>query len=95
MDIWSDGMVEIVMEGAAQSVGYVESGEALGEMGLLADSPHSATATTRTKVEAARMDAGDLGQLIRRRPDIGLVIYRNLATGLGRKLARTDIARQP
>ncbi|MHC5115089.1 MAG: GNAT family N-acetyltransferase [Planctomycetota bacterium] len=89
-----DGMVEIEMEGAAQSVGYVESGEALGEMGLLADAPHSATATTRTRVEAARMEAGDLGQLIRRRPDIGLVIYRNLANGLGHKLARTDIARQ-
>jgi len=89
-----DGVVEIATEGGAHPVGFVEAGEALGEMGLLADAPHSATATARSEVEAARMDATDLGRLIRVRPDIGLVIYRNIANGLGRKLARTDVGQR-
>jgi hypothetical protein len=32
----------------------------------------------------------DLAELIRLRPDIGLLIYRNLAVGLGEKLKRLD-----
>ncbi|MCP3904479.1 MAG: GNAT family N-acetyltransferase [Planctomycetes bacterium] len=89
-----DGVVEIDVDGGGQSVGFVGAGEALGEIGLLADTPHSATATARSDVEAVRMDAKDFTRLVRRRPDIGLVIYRNLASGLGRKLARTAIAQQ-
>ena len=32
----------------------------------------------------------DLGELVRRRPDIGVIIYRNLGIGLGEKLLRSD-----
>jgi hypothetical protein len=32
----------------------------------------------------------DLADLIRRRPDIGVIIYRNLAEGLGDKLLRSS-----
>jgi hypothetical protein len=35
----------------------------------------------------------DLIDLVRQRPDIGVVLYRNLARGLGEKLRRTDLGR--
>ena len=41
-------------------------------------------------VEAAVLTQADLLELERLRPDIGLIIYRNLAVGLGRKLARAN-----
>jgi hypothetical protein len=40
-------------------------------------------------VEAAELLQRDLADLIRRRPDIGVIIYRNLAVGLGEKLLRS------
>jgi hypothetical protein len=40
-------------------------------------------------VEAAELLLRDLTDLIRRRPDIGVIIYRNLAVGLGDKLLRS------
>ena len=53
--------------------------------------PHSATATAEGPVEAAELLQRDLADLIRRRPDIGVIIYRNLAVGLGDKLLRSGI----
>ena len=44
-------------------------------------------------VEAAELLPRDLADLIRRRPDIGVIIYRNLAIGLGDKLSRSSLAR--
>jgi GNAT superfamily N-acetyltransferase len=87
------GSVTILLDAAAEAVGSVGAGEALGEMGLLADAPHTATAIATEPVVAACLPYDDLNRLIRRRPDLGLVIYRNLARGLGRKLSRTDMAR--
>jgi hypothetical protein len=41
-------------------------------------------------VEVAEFLQRDLTDLIRRRPDIGVIIYRNLAVGLGDKLLRSS-----
>ena len=70
-------------------IGKVRSGETCGEVSLLSARPHSATATAEEQVEAAELLHRDLVDLIRRRPDIGVIIYRNLAVGLGDKLARS------
>ena len=77
---------------AGGSVGMVTGGECLGEMALLTATPHSATATARTLVETAVLDRRSLAELIRLRPDIGVLIYKNLATGLGEKLKRADLS---
>ena len=58
--------------------------------GLLTRARHSATATAQTKTETAVLPHHELDQLIRLRPDIGVIIYRNLARGLGKKLIRSD-----
>jgi GNAT superfamily N-acetyltransferase len=85
-----DGQVRV--SAGARAIATVGPGELLGELSLLTHELHSATATATTAVEAATLNHRDLGDLIRRRPDIGVIIYRNLALGLGGKLQRTSSA---
>ena len=70
-------------------VGTVGPGEALGETALLTRTPHSAEALAQTRIEVAVIRESDLEALVRRRPSIGVVLYRNLAQGLGSKLRRS------
>jgi len=71
-------------------IGTIGSGEALGELSLLRDAPHTVTATAEQTIEAATLKQDDLEKLIRRRPDIGVILYHNLAAQLGEKLLRAD-----
>ena len=81
-----EGRAEIQRRG--EEVGRVGVGECLGEMSLLTGEVHSATARATTSLQAATLDHRELEALFRQRPDIGVVILRNLATGLGEKLTR-------
>ncbi len=85
-----EGKIGISAGKPSVGIGTVGKGEAFGELSLLAQRPHSATATAETRVEVAALAHKDLADLVRRRPDIGVVIYKNLATGLGAKLLRSD-----
>ncbi|HVO93259.1 MAG TPA: GNAT family N-acetyltransferase [Terriglobales bacterium] len=87
-----EGKAAVAIKGAGGPVGMVSGGECLGEISLLTTSPHSATATARTSVDAAVLERRNLAELIRLRPDIGVQIYKNLATGLGEKLKRADLS---
>ncbi len=80
-----DGSVEVVHPRSGL-VGTVEGGETVGENAMLAEAPHSASVRSRTKGSAAVLGRDHLKELVDRRPDIGVVLYRNLALGLGRKL---------
>jgi ribosomal protein S18 acetylase RimI-like enzyme len=93
MHVIFQGEVAITMAGAAAAVGVVRAGECLGEISLLTAASHSATATARTPVETAVLGHQHLAELIRLRPDIGLLIYRNLAVGVGEKLKRQGMER--
>jgi CRP-like cAMP-binding protein len=86
------GQVDIGIEKLGGLVGFVASGESLGELSLLSTAPHSATATAQTRVETAVLERKDVAELIRLRPDIGMQIYKNLAIGLGEKLKRADFS---
>ena len=85
-----EGRVSINVDATFRRIGYVEPGESVGERALLTGKAHTAAATAKTNVLAAVLTRNDLTSLIRQRPDIGLVLYRNLAIGLGQKLLRTD-----
>jgi hypothetical protein len=89
------GRVEVRRSGTDGAVGVISAGECLGELSLLTGAPHSATAVATTTSEAAAIRHQDLSRLIRFRPDIGLALYRNLAVGLGAKLARAPIGEAP
>ena len=88
-----EGDVEIQLSGHDTPLGHVGPGECLGEVALLTDSEHSASAVAETGVQAAVLQRHDLIELVRQRPDIGVVLYRNLARGLGEKLRRADLER--
>ena len=83
------GTVAISSGTPPTSIGIVHTGETCGEVSLLSARPHSATAKAEGHVETAELLQRDLADLIRRRPDIGVIIYRNLAVGLGDKLLRS------
>ena len=83
------GQVSISSGSSSRAIGTVHTGETCGEVSLLSARPHSATATAMGHIEVAELLRRDLEDLIRRRPDIGVIIYRNLAVGLGEKLLRS------
>lgn len=85
-----DGTVRVALGSPAREVAEVGAGESLGEMAVLTGEPHSASATAGARVLAACLTREALERLGRRRPDIGIALYRNLAVSLGRKLLRTD-----
>jgi len=83
-----EGVVEVRV--GDRLVGRVGPGESLGELSLMTGEPHSANARAASDVVAAALTRADLRELTRQRPDIGMLLYRNLALGLGRKLQRVD-----
>jgi GNAT superfamily N-acetyltransferase len=88
MHLLLEGEVAVWVAGSLPPVGTVKAGECLGEMALLTGAAHSATARARSQVVTAVLGHRDLAELVRFRPDIGLLIYKNLAVGIGKKLQR-------
>jgi GNAT superfamily N-acetyltransferase len=84
------GEADVRRSGSTHRVGVVRSGECLGEMSLLTGRPHSASVVAVADIDAATLSHQELQGLVRARPDIGLVIFRNLAIGLGAKLGRVS-----
>lgn len=84
-----DGEVAVEVEGRSEPVGQVVAGECLGEVALLTETTHSAGARVTQAVRAAVFTREELVELVRQRPDIGVVLFRNVASGLGEKLRRT------
>jgi GNAT superfamily N-acetyltransferase len=84
------GEVDIVMSGSSAPIGSVGPGECLGEVAMLTRGGHMANGVARTQVEAGVLTCERIGKLVRLRPDIGVVLYRNVARGLGDKLRRAD-----
>jgi len=69
-------------------VATARPGECAGELSLVKGGAHSLTAVARGEIETAVMDHGEFEALVRMRPDIGVIVNRNLAVGLGDKLRR-------
>lgn len=84
-----EGAVEISLVGDAL-VGRVAAGSTVGENAMLSETPHSASASTRTGVVAAVLTRESFRELAARRPDIAVILYRNLAVELGDKLRKTS-----
>jgi len=85
-----EGSVRVHLSEASEPVGTIQAGESVGELSFLTGEHHSATARTDGPVLAAVFLDDDLAALIRQRPDIGMILFRNLGVGLGRKLQRMD-----
>ena len=69
----------------------------VGEMGILADQPRSATVTAESAATALRIDRGVFLELLAQFPQIGIAVMRELALRLeqtNRQLARAGSADQ-
>jgi len=84
------GDVERVLSDGC-SAGVSGAGECIGEVALLTGSPHAASAVARSEVHTGVIRKEDLAALVRQRPDIGVVLYRNLAEGVGSRLRQFDL----
>lgn len=94
MHLILDGQVELCVGEPPSLIAILSAGQCLGETSLLYSADRtpvrSATAMARTRVETANFAADEFVKLVRRRPDIGQVIYRNLAADVSAKLKLTD-----
>ena len=85
------GEIEVYMSHSEEPIASVKAGECLGEISFLTRKKHSASAIASKHTRVAVLTNDELNQLVRQRPDIGLLLYRNLAHGLGEKLQRQDL----
>ncbi len=85
-----DGEVAISLAG--ESLAHVSAGEVVGENAMLQGGDHTASARTTRETTVGVLHRSELEKLTRQRPDIGVVLYRNLAMSLGKKLRGADEA---
>lgn len=84
------GQVNVMCGDGDKIVGTAGQSETLGESSIVSESPHSATVLAAETTEIARLPVEQLRRLANRRPDIGLIIHRNLARSLANKLRRSS-----
>ena len=75
-----------VLSSVGQAIATLRAGASFGECSLLKEANHTASAQARTDVEVATLPQQQIEILVRRHPDIAVVLYRNLACDLSCKL---------
>lgn len=85
------GEVIILLGPDAVQVGKVLAGDVLGEISLVQDSVHSATAVVARDSQFIVLAHEDFRTLIHKYPRIGMTVMHNIARSLGNKLKNTDI----
>lgn len=87
-----DGEVEIRKGKPDRPVGTVGPGETVGEVAMVLGGKHSAAAVATAIGRALVISRDRFSELMRQRPDIGLLVYRNLAVEMALKLKSSDLA---
>ena len=93
MYIIEDGSVTIVSnvsEPSMEIMAELQSGDFFGELGLLDDSPRSASAIAKTSCSMLCFFRSDLFDLISRKPQIGVKILLCLARTIGERLKKAN-----
>ncbi|MCO4794871.1 MAG: GNAT family N-acetyltransferase [Bacteriovoracaceae bacterium] len=84
-----DGVAEVYQDDIL--VGKVSKGEILGEISAMTGNNHSVTTRATNKVKTALLTLNALESIMRKRPDMGAILYKNLALDLGQKLLRSNL----
>lgn len=84
------GSVDVSLGG--ESLAQINAGDVVGENAMLSGCDHTASARTKEPTTAAVLTREKLERLTQQRPDIGVVLYKNLAMSLGEKLRGADQA---
>jgi CRP-like cAMP-binding protein/GNAT superfamily N-acetyltransferase len=85
------GEVEVMMGPERFVVGRILAGDVLGEISLVEDTPHSATARACRESQFIVLTHDDFRELTSRYPRIGMTVMQNIARSLGDKLRSLDI----
>jgi CRP/FNR family transcriptional regulator, cyclic AMP receptor protein len=71
------GTVDIVVKGKQAPVATMGNGQTLGELAFFQPDKRFATATARERTQLVRIPFDKLAQLLRGRPPLALLFYRN------------------
>lgn len=80
-----EGSIEIISEDE-RNLATIHAGDFLGEISLVSQQPHMATAVTQTPCKLVALKRHDFENLINRYPRIGMQVMRNIAINVGQKL---------
>lgn len=85
-----DGAAQVILETGAASIKVAELGrnDLVGEMGILSDTPRSATIVAESDVIALRIDKRVFLELLGQFPQMSIAVMRELAKRLERTNAR-------
>lgn len=81
-----EGSIDILSQDESRILARIHAGDFLGEISLVSQQPHMATAVTHTACKLVTLQRGDFENLINRYPRIGLKVMRNIAINVGQKL---------
>lgn len=82
--------IELLEEGKHHVLARLEKGHFFGELGLLDDSPRSASAKAIKPVKALALYRTDLNKLVQSDPHAASLIFRSLATLVSDRLKKTN-----
>ena len=87
-----EALVEAVGNGAGEGVilKMVSVGDVLGEMGIIANTPRSATVTASTDMTVAILDQAAFAQLIKGEPDLACAFLSSLLQGMTNRLRESN-----
>ncbi len=80
------GEVGITAPGDGRRIAVLASGACVGERSLMTGVDHAVATYAIGEAELAMLKVDAMDRLVRRRPDIGVILYRNLARELAEKL---------
>jgi CRP-like cAMP-binding protein len=83
------GSVHVTKSGSDADVVMLGSGSHFGELGLVDDSPRSATVTAAERCEIIKVDAAQLRDSLARQPAVAAAFYRAVARSIARRLRVT------
>lgn len=90
MFIIEEGDVAIVLEPERHTLAELHEGEFFGELGLLDETPHTATAISLTQSKMLCFFYPDLLGLLDRNPRLGVKVLFRLARTIGKRLKKTN-----
>jgi glutaminase len=88
------GKVSVTIQangGASKRVATLSAGMAFGELAALDESTRTADVRADTEVECAEIGLADFARLAQEHPEVGAVIYHNLARKLALSLRRANL----
>ncbi len=90
MYIIHSGNVEVIFEPTGQVLAELSDGEFFGELGLIDESPRSATVVAKSDCKLFGFFQSDLRDLIDRNPRLGVKIVMQLVSTIGERLKRSN-----